>query len=43
MKRYEILELEVLFLSQIDVITSSGDGAPILPSSNESIWEDFYN
>ena len=43
MRKYEILQLKVLFLSQNDVITASGDGEPIPPKGNEGLWEDFYN
>ena len=43
MKKYENLEIRGLFLSQCDIVTASGDGEPILPNTNESIWGDFYN
>ena len=43
MKKYESLVIKVLSLAQCDVVTASGDGEPILPNTNESIWGDFYN
>lgn len=43
MKKYENLEIRVLFLAQCDIVTASGDGEPILPNRNESLWSDFYN